>query len=66
MNRGFGLIALLIAVALIAFIISGAKWFTGSGKEGQTSIEAGFEAKDQAEAVKQLIEGRNKELFQNE
>lgn len=62
MNRAFGLIELLIAIAIIALLFGGGKWLTNSVKERQATVEVGLEAKQQAEAVKKLIEGGNKEL----
>lgn len=63
MNHGFGLIEVLIAVAIITLLFGGGKWLTKGVKERKTTVEIGLEAKGQAEAIKKLLESRNQQLL---
>ncbi len=63
-NGGFvGLLALLIVVAIIAFLIVRTDLFTGE-KGGKNIIEQGTSAIDQAKDVKALIEDNSRKAIE--
>lgn len=59
-SKGFGLIGLIITIAIIAMLVFGAKSFSGKNQ-----IEAGQSAIDQANEAKEL-QNQNTNLLQNE
>src|SRR3989344_300573 len=66
MKRGFGLIEIIIAVAVIALLGGGGLYFYKTKNKQPTTdnkslVETGLDAKNQAEALKNTIEERNKE-----
>jgi len=63
-NPGFGLLGILIAIAVLAIVTSGGIYLNKDG-EKESLIEKGIDAKKQAEDLKNLIENQQKEV-QNE
>ncbi|MEK7621952.1 MAG: prepilin-type N-terminal cleavage/methylation domain-containing protein [Patescibacteria group bacterium] len=58
MTRGFGLIELLVALAIVALLWGGAKYLKQYQTETGSVLSGASEAKRQAEEAKRLIEGR--------
>jgi len=59
LNGGYmGLVALLVSVAIISLIVVRTDLFTGN-KDGKNMIEQGNDAIDQANKIKDILEGRN-------
>ncbi|MEK7576560.1 MAG: hypothetical protein AAB482_02585 [Patescibacteria group bacterium] len=59
---GFGLIGLLITVAIIALLVFGGGRYASSIKQKQNTIQQGVEAEKMAEQVKLQVEQNNKQI----
>ncbi len=59
-NSGFGLLGLLITVAIIALLVFGGGFYTNSLKQKQSTIQQGVEVKKNAEQVKLQVEQKQK------
>src|SRR3989338_1522484 len=59
-TKGFGLIEIIIAVAVIALLGGGGLYFYNTNNN-KSLIETGLDAKKQAEELKNIIEERSKE-----
>ena len=60
-KKGFGLIMIIIVVGIVAILAAGGTLFVGN-KEGDSYIEERIGAIDQAEKVKTIVEGQNKNV----
>ncbi|MFH1170458.1 MAG: prepilin-type N-terminal cleavage/methylation domain-containing protein [Candidatus Vogelbacteria bacterium] len=60
LKNGFGLIELLVALAIVGLLWGGVKYFKQYGNESRQALTGATEAKQQAEQVKTLIEARYK------
>jgi len=62
-KRGFGLIGILIAVALLGLVA--VKVYENTDNGSESIIETGTNAIDEAEMLKDQIESRDKEMINN-
>ena len=60
LERGFGLVELLVALAIVGLLWGGVKYFKQYGAESKQALGGAESAKQQAEQVKALIEARYK------
>jgi len=59
MRKGFGLLEILIVVAIIAFLFAGGGLYLRRLTQDQTIIQTGQNATDKANALKKIIDERS-------
>src|SRR3989344_9590908 len=61
-SKGFALLEILIAVTVVALLVTGGfYWGSTGGDEGESALEAGIDAKQQAQEVAEQFSARNQD-----